>query len=255
MWGDTNGAVGTAVQVRCPNCTALHLQPTIDRQPQEQVAMARWAPDAAGRLQAAALELYAEQGFDQTTVADIAAKAGVTQRTFFRHFADKREVLFSGQQALECFLADWTESHADLNAPIDSVISGLMMAASHMPSKTAHSVKRTAIIAANQELRERELEKLGVLAAAITKGLCGAGVAPREAELAGEIGVLAFRLGYQRWVGDDSETSLAKAISQTFVDLRSTLGSRNAMAATGSQAPAVPGRSLKRRTRRPTAEH
>ncbi|MDR3507202.1 MAG: TetR family transcriptional regulator [Caulobacteraceae bacterium] len=198
------------------------------------------------------MELYAERGFDQTTVADIAAKAGVTQRTFFRRFADKREVLFSGQAALESFLADWTERHADLNAPIESVISGLMTAASHMPDKTAHSVQRTAIIAANQELRERELEKLGVLAADITKGLCGAGVARREAELAGEIGVLAFRLGYQRWIGEVSETSLAEVISQTFVDLRSTLAARSATQAADPQP--VASRGAKRRTRPLAAE-
>ena len=63
--------------------------------------MGRWEPNARGRLEQAAMELYLERGFDQTTVAEIAERAGLTERTFFRHFADKREVLFAGAGALQ----------------------------------------------------------------------------------------------------------------------------------------------------------
>ena len=185
--------------------------------------MARWAPDAAGRLQAAALELYAERGFEQTTVADIAALAGVTQRTYFRHFADKREVLFSGQDLLQEFLADWIQSQINVDDPIETVIDGLSMAASHFPAKTPLSVKRSAIIAANGELRERELQKLASLATVISDSLRQAGIDASKAEVAAEIGTLIFKLGYQRWIVGASE-SLEGALRGVFADLKSVIG-------------------------------
>jgi len=184
--------------------------------------MARWAPDAAGRLQAAALELYAERGFEQTTVADIAALAGVTQRTYFRHFADKREVLFSGQDLLQEFLADWIQSQINVDDPIETVIDGLSMAASHFPAKTPLSVKRSAIIAANGELRERELQKLASLATVISDSLRQAGIDASKAEVAAEIGTLIFKLGYQRWIVGASE-SLEGALRGVFTDLKSVV--------------------------------
>jgi len=185
--------------------------------------MARWAPDAAGRLQAAALELYADRGFDQTTVADIAALAGVTQRTYFRHFADKREVLFSGQDLLQEFLADWIRSQINPDDPIGTVMNGLAMAVSKFPAKTPLSVKRSAIIAANGELRERELQKLASLAMVISNSLWQAGIDSSKAEAAAEIGTLVFKLGYQRWIGGDSE-SLEGALRGVFADLKSVIG-------------------------------
>lgn len=191
--------------------------------------MARWAPDAAGRLQAAALELYAERGFDQTTVADIAALAGVTQRTYFRHFTDKREVLFSGQDLLQEFLSDWIQSQMNLDDPIGTVIDGLSTAASHFPAKTPLSVKRSAIIAANGELRERELQKLAALATVISDSLRQAGIDSSKAEAAAEIGTLVFKLGYQRWIGDESE-ALEDALRGVFADLKSVIGERAATA-------------------------
>ena len=82
--------------------------------------MGRWEPDARGRLMQAALELYGERGFEQTTVAEIAQRAGLTERTFFRHFADKREVLFSGEvdDLVLSALADARPSAA----PIDAIV-------------------------------------------------------------------------------------------------------------------------------------
>ena len=185
--------------------------------------MARWAPDAAGRLQVAALELYAERGFDQTTVADIAARAGVTQRTFFRHFADKREVLFSGQNLLQEFLSDWIQSQISLDDPIGIVMNGLATAASHFPAKTTLSVKRSAIIAANGELRERELQKLASLATVISDSLRQAGIDPYKAEVTAEIGTLVFKLSYQRWIGGESE-SFEHALRGVFANLESVIG-------------------------------
>ena len=87
--------------------------------------MGRWEPDARGRLEQAALALYGERGFEQTTVAEIAERAGLTERTFFRHFADKREVLFAGAGALQELLVSTVASAPDSAAPIDAVAAAL----------------------------------------------------------------------------------------------------------------------------------
>ena len=91
--------------------------------------MARWAPDARGRLERAALELYGEHGYDATTVAEIAERAGLTERTFFRYFADKREVLFWGAGALQGFLVDAVDTAPASVAPLEAVVAALEAAA------------------------------------------------------------------------------------------------------------------------------
>ncbi len=120
--------------------------------------MGRWKPDSRGRLQEAALALYSERGFDQTTAAQIAARAGLTERTFYRHFADKREVLFGGSALLqERIVAGVTRAPAG-DGPLDAVCRGLDAAAAMLGEfRRDLSRQRQAVIAANPELREREL--------------------------------------------------------------------------------------------------
>ena len=120
--------------------------------------MGRWEPNSRGRLQEAALALYAERGFDQTTVAEIAARAGVTERTFYRHFADKREVLFGGSAVLkERILTGVTDAPASAR-PLDALARGLDAAAAMLgEGRRDLSRLRQTVIAANPELREREL--------------------------------------------------------------------------------------------------
>src|SRR5882757_5933943 len=121
--------------------------------------MGRWEPDAAGRLQRAALELYDERGFEPTAVADIAERAGLTERTFFRYFADKREVLFGGSGDLVDLIASGVADAPDSMAPIDAVGAGLQAAAVFFEDRE-FSRRRQAVIAANKSLQERELIKL-----------------------------------------------------------------------------------------------
>ena len=128
--------------------------------------MGRWEPDAAGRLREAALELFVEQGYDATTVADIAERAGLTARTFFRHFADKREVLFAGSDQLEA------EMVAAMDAAPRRRADAGRLGRSRRRRDRARSAsrfarRRQAVIAANPELQERELMKLASLAAAL----------------------------------------------------------------------------------------
>src|SRR5271169_2379339 len=133
--------------------------------------MGRWEPNARGRLIEAAIELYGERGFEQTTVAEIAARAGLTERTFFRHFADKREVLFAGAGALQELMVSAVANSPDSAAPIDAVAAALEAAAAVLQERREYPRQRQAIIAANTELQERELIKLASLAAAIADTL------------------------------------------------------------------------------------
>src|ERR1700716_1955899 len=134
-------------------------------------AMTRWEPNARGRLEQAALDLYGERGFEDTTVAEIAARAGLTERTFFRHFADKREVLFSGAGTLQELLVSAVVSAPDSAAPIDAVAAGVEAIAALLQERREFSRQRQAIIAANTELQERELIKLASLVAAMAETL------------------------------------------------------------------------------------
>src|SRR6516165_11126615 len=122
--------------------------------------MGRWEPNARGRLERAALELYVERGFEQTTVAEIAAQAGLTERTFFRYFADKPEVLFSGAAALEELMVNAATAAPASAGPLEAAAAALDAAAQLLQERREFSRHRQAVIAANPELLERELKKM-----------------------------------------------------------------------------------------------
>src|ERR1700756_1778378 len=145
--------------------------------------MGRWEPNARGRLEQAALELYTERGFDQTTVAEIAARAGLTERTFFRYFADKREVLFWGEGALHELFVHAVTGAPDSAAPLDAIAAGLGGAAGLFRDRRDQARQRRAVIAANKELQERELMKLASLAAGMADALRRRGVSEPTASL------------------------------------------------------------------------
>lgn len=164
--------------------------------------MGRWEPDAAGRLRRAALELFSERGYEATTVADIAERAGVTARTFFRHYADKREVLFAGSQILtDTMLAALADASASAG-PLEAVEAAVLASAEVLTDRT-FSVQRQRLLWANDELRERELIKLESISAALTEGLCARGVDDPLARIAAETGIAVFRVGFHRWVTGD----------------------------------------------------
>src|SRR5450755_2156988 len=121
--------------------------------------MSRWESNARGRLEQAAMELYRERGFDQITVAEIAERAGLTERTFFRHFADKREALFAGAGGLEDLLVSTVAKAPDGLAPIDAAAAGIEAAGAAIQEGGEFPRRRQAIIAASAELQERELIK------------------------------------------------------------------------------------------------
>jgi AcrR family transcriptional regulator len=182
-------------------------------------SMGRWQPDARGRLGQAAMELYAERGYEQTTVAEIAQRAGLTARTFFRHFADKREVVFAGSEALAEQLVAALDGAPAGTAPLSAVAGALDAVAEVVGGDHDHSRRRQVVIAANAELQERELTKLAGWSAALAEGLRRRGVDEPIASLAAETGVAVFRVAFEQWVGGPGDRSLADTVRDSFEQL------------------------------------
>jgi AcrR family transcriptional regulator len=186
----------------------------------------RWQPNARGRLELAALELYSERGFEQTTVAEIAERAGLTERTFFRHFADKREVLFGGAVGLQELLVNAVADAPDSLAPLDAVAVGLDAAGALLQERREFASRRQSIIAANAELQERELIKLASLAAAIADVLRRRGVGDPAAGLAAEAGIAVFKIAFERWVEDADPQSLQALMRDSLDELQAVTAAR-----------------------------
>jgi AcrR family transcriptional regulator len=189
--------------------------------------MTRWEPGAAERLAQAALDLYADRGFEQTTVAEIARQAGLTERTFFRHYADKREVLFAGSNLLQDPMVAAVENAPESTSPIDAIADGLRAGAAVLEPRRAFSRKRQAVIAANPELQERELIKLARLGAALADALRRRGVADPAASLTAQAGVAVFRVAFERWVDERDSRELGSLIEESLDELKAvTAGAR-----------------------------
>jgi AcrR family transcriptional regulator len=183
--------------------------------------MARWEPDSRGRLAQAAMALYGERGFEQTTVAEIAKRAGLTERTFFRHFADKREVLFAGAGDLQELLVTAVAAAPDSSAPLDAVAAGLEAAAVLLEERREFSRQRQTIIAANPELQERELIKLATLASALADVLRDRGVGDPAASLLAELGIAVFKIAFERWHDENNELDFPQLIRESLDELTS----------------------------------
>ncbi|RSS68917.1 TetR/AcrR family transcriptional regulator [Streptomyces sp. WAC06614] len=174
--------------------------------------MGRWEPNGRGRLAQAALELYAEQGFEQTTVAEITARAGLTERTFYRHFADKREVLFHGSEpAQELLVRTVADAPAGASA-LDAVTSALEAFGGRLQENPERVLLREAVMSANTELRERELTKLAGLAAVLAGALRDRGTPEPAASLAAEAGIAVFKVAFARWVTEPARADLPGVI-------------------------------------------
>jgi len=182
--------------------------------------MSRWEPDARGRLEAAALDLYGEHGYDNTTVAEIAERAGLTERTYFRHFADKREVLFAGAGDLQDQLVTGVLDAPESAPPIDAVALALQAAAPRFDQRSVQVAQRHAVISVNPELQERELIKLAWLAAALADALRRRGVREPAASLAAEAGIAVFKIAFERWLTERSRRGLAACIRDCFGELK-----------------------------------
>jgi AcrR family transcriptional regulator len=182
--------------------------------------MGRWEPNAQGRLVQAALQLYVERGFEQTTVAEIAKLAGLTERTFFRYFADKREVLFWGAGALQELLVSTVATAPEWEAPMATIRSAIEAAGAVFQERREGLLLRQSVISLNAELQERELIKLASLAGAMAQGLRQRGVPEPGASLSAEAGIAVLKIAFESWVSAMGEPDLPKLIRNTFDEFK-----------------------------------
>ena len=182
--------------------------------------MSRWEPGARDRLAEAALALYGERGFENTTVAEIAARAGVTERTFFRYFVDKREVLFFGASDLQDLLVHEVAESSRPTAPLAAVSAALEVAGAFLQERREGARQRHRVITANAELKERELIKLATLAAALADALRERGVGDPDATLIAEAGITIFKVAFERWIDDTNQRDLPQLIRDSLDALK-----------------------------------
>lgn len=180
-------------------------------------AMGRWEPDARERLVRAALDLFEEQGYENTAVVQIAERAGLTKSTYFRHFRDKREVLFGGQDELLDLLVGGIAGVPESAGALAAVEAGLVaMAVTFTDERRANGPRRLAVITSNDELRERDALKMGMFAGAMRDVLRQRGVSELDADVAAGLGVLAIRRGYDVWLeaGGDFAEAARRALGE-----------------------------------------
>jgi AcrR family transcriptional regulator len=186
--------------------------------------MPRWKPDAAERLQTAALELFDEQGFERTTVAEIVQRAGLTQRTFFNHFADKREVLFGLSSELQQEIIREIAAGDDTSPPLDAVMRALEVVADKMfENRRAVVTRRYAVVAANPELQERELGKNAALTEAIAAVLQSRGSDADTAFLVAGAAMLAQQAAFRAWTRPGETRTLRDLLPDALHSLRTTV--------------------------------
>jgi AcrR family transcriptional regulator len=187
--------------------------------------MARWAEGTRERLGRAALELFTTRGFEQTTAAEIAQSVGLTERTFFRHFADKREVLFDGQQQFMAAFVAGAQA-APANAPTMEVVASALRSAAAFFTEDRRSFARArqAVITANPALQERERHKMAALAAVLRDALAARGVTEPAATLAAESAGTVFDVAFRQWIGAGEERPLTDIAAVVLAELRTLAG-------------------------------
>jgi AcrR family transcriptional regulator len=209
--------------------------------------MARWEPNARERLQAAAFELFEERGYDRTTVGDIAARADLTERTFFRYFTDKREVMFSGSEELEKLIVSAIASAPKTMSPLDVVVAALAASSPAFEARRAIARKRQALIAAHAELRERELIKALKIAATLVTCLRERGVPQATAALLAQTGTTLFQNAFERWIEDTKKRDLAHHMHAALAELRRLTAETGKATRGGKGARSGGAKSPKRR--------
>lgn len=184
--------------------------------------MARWKPDAPLRLQEAALELFATHGYEQTTATEIAQAVGLTERTFYRHFSDKREVLFYGQEEFARTFLGGVDKAPQGASAFEIVASVLRSAAAAFPDdRRPFARARQGVIEQNPPLRERESHKLADLAATVAGALRERGVGEIAAKLAGESCITVFGIAFAQWISEGEQRSLPEIAAQVLGELMS----------------------------------
>ncbi len=184
--------------------------------------MVRWQPGSADRLRAAALDLYRTHGFEQTTVADIAAAVGVSERTFFRHFADKREVLFQGQEDLKSmFVRGIHDAPADATPLQVTAFALARVATFFAQDRQPYSTLRREVIEANPSLVEREQFKAASLASGISAAFRERGMRDPAATLSAQAALAVFHVAFMMWTTPGEQRDYAQLVGVAIEELKS----------------------------------
>jgi AcrR family transcriptional regulator len=187
-------------------------------------AMPRWDPRAEDRLREAALDLYLEHGYDNVTVAQITARAGLTRRTFSRYFTDKRDVLFAGSERLPGALADAVLHADDALSPLGALLTALVDVSELLAGRVSHAAQRRAVIKASPELQERERTKFAAVTSALAGALQQRGAAGSTAQLLARVGVAIFQTAFERWTDQPEHAGFPACVRQATAELASSLG-------------------------------
>ncbi|MET9358475.1 helix-turn-helix domain-containing protein [Streptomyces sp. NPDC006617] len=185
--------------------------------------MARWDPGAEQRLKRAALELYVERGYDDVTVTDIAERAGLTRRSYFRYFPDKREVLFGGSELLPPALAEAVLATDPDTAPLTAVLGAMSRVGTELVAQVHDSAERRAVIDASPELQERERTKAAAITRAVRDALVQRQVETDTAELVAQLATVAFGNAFRRWIDAEGRIGFDSCLDTVTDRLRAAL--------------------------------
>jgi AcrR family transcriptional regulator len=181
--------------------------------------MPRWEHGSEERLKQAAMELFDEQGFENTSAVQIAQRARVTTRTFFRYFPDKQSILFVDADLLRTTLLQGIHDAPDVTEPLGVVTRVMAEFDWEGLGPRESQRRRDTMITSNPELLERELNKQWQMAEAFCDALRGRGVESQVAELAARVGIQVFQTAYRRWLGADDQTDLATIVASSMSSL------------------------------------
>ena len=186
--------------------------------------MSRWQANPKQRLEQAALDLFIEQGFAETTVPEITARAGLTKRTFFRHFTDKREVLFTHEEQLTPIVASLMAGAPASFSPLRLIKLALeTVAVTRFEVQFEYLHRRRVIVQSDEGLRERETRRQSILSEAISRGFVDRGVDELSAILAAQIAVSVLNVSVDRWLDEEGKRPLSDVIRGSLVTLQSVL--------------------------------
>ena len=185
--------------------------------------MARWDPGTEKRLIEAALALYSDRGYDNVTVTQIAERAGITRRSYFRYFPDKREVLFAGSERLPPAVHQAVLNADETASPLSATLSALTDVGTELVAHVDHSAERRAVIDASAELAERDRTKLAAVTTAIRDALVGRQTDPNTARMVAQLATIVFENAFDDWIDAKERTDFATCLHAAADSLRATL--------------------------------
>jgi AcrR family transcriptional regulator len=201
--------------------------------------MPRWDPRAKERLRAAALELFAEQGYENATVAQITERAGLTRRTFSRYFTDKRDVLFAGSEQLPGVVSDAIRRADAALSPFQALLATLVDTGELFADLVPHAAQRRAVIASSPELQERERTKLAAVTEALADALRERGATASSAKLLAQVGIAVFHTAFERWTDQPEHMDFAARVHEAAAELAASLAPAPAPAPAPAAGPAT----------------